>query len=218
MRPVDGSLVLLMSSESRRNGTRTIDLSRFKNDGTVYGAIWRRVSPHCSGLSFDGVDDYVEVADDESLHITDEITITAWVKPSLPASGYIGVMTQVCGGEPYYNRILIANNGQLLTQFEIGGSSDNFFSTNVVNDGQWSHIAYVYDGSNEMYYINGNYDSSDPASGNIDTGNNDLWIGRGYKDGYFFDGLIGEVRLYNRALSGAEISALYSTRKHLYGG
>ena len=49
------------------------------NNGTIYGAVWT-TGQIDGALSFDGVDDYVDVSDSASLDITAEITIGAWVK------------------------------------------------------------------------------------------------------------------------------------------
>ena len=162
-------------------------------------------------LYFDGADNWVDCGSDSSLDITNAITIEAWVKPAL-TSDYIGICEHVSGG-PSNNRILIASDGRLLSQFSIGGNSDNFFSISSVDDGQWNHIVYVYDGSNELYHINGNYDSSDPESGSIATGNYALEIGRGHETTYYFKGTIALVRIYERALSASEV--LYN-KEHPY--
>jgi len=60
-----------------RGPSKTIDLGGSENDGLVYGA--NRISgTEGYGLEFGGVDDYVEVSDDDSLDITDAITIEGW--------------------------------------------------------------------------------------------------------------------------------------------
>ena len=58
------------------------DESGSGNDGIVYGATLTedRFINSDSAYSFDGVDDYIDVGDDNSLKMTDAITISAWVK------------------------------------------------------------------------------------------------------------------------------------------
>jgi len=229
MRPVDGSLVLLMSGESRRNGTRAIDLSRFKNDGTVYGAIWRRVSPHCSGLSFDGVDDYVEVADNESLHIVKELTVAVWVK--FNSLGAKDVLCAKFQSGKYDWLWWVDNTYPDELRFYPGSDSYKGWTTNAnLQTGLWYHAVVVYDGNGSTnqeklrIYINGEAKDMDyygTLSASLPAYSIPVHIGDNPGNPYSpsqLNGLIGEVRIYNRALSGAEISALYSTRKHLYGG
>jgi len=82
-RPTDDSLVLWVRGQlSRRKGSVLADLSKKGNNGTIYGATYVNTPLGNSVLSFDGIDDYCDMGNDESLDITDEITVEAWVKGS----------------------------------------------------------------------------------------------------------------------------------------
>jgi len=72
---IDDSCVLCLLFEEGEGDTAH-DLSRFRNDGTIYGASWVG-TPYGRGLSFDGVDDHVVVPDSPELDITDELTLVA---------------------------------------------------------------------------------------------------------------------------------------------
>ncbi|KPK40434.1 MAG: hypothetical protein AMJ78_07220 [Omnitrophica WOR_2 bacterium SM23_29] len=61
------------------SGSIIYDQTTNDNDGTITGATWTEGIID-SALGFDGIDDYVEVADSPSLNPTDEITIELWVK------------------------------------------------------------------------------------------------------------------------------------------
>jgi hypothetical protein len=76
-----------------------------------------------------------------------------------------------------------------------------------VAPGAWTHIATTYDGTTQRLFINGVEVSSRPqtgaiavGTGNLRIGGNDVWAGE------YFQGLIDEVRVYNRALTAAEIA------------
>jgi hypothetical protein len=70
----------------------------------------------------------------------------------------------------------------------------------------WSHIATTYDGANQRFYVNGVLVGTTPGAGSITVSNGSIRIGGDASStGEFFHGLIDEVRLYNRALSAAEI-------------
>jgi hypothetical protein len=71
----------------------------------------------------------------------------------------------------------------------------------------WTHIAVTYDGATLRLYRNGAQIGSRAQTGNIAVGNQPLRIGGNNVSGEFFNGLIDEVRVYNRALSAAEIAA-----------
>jgi hypothetical protein len=63
-------------------GTIAHDSSRNENHGTLDGPIWRPSDGQIGGaLEFDGNNDCVEVPDDPSFDITNEITVTAWINP-----------------------------------------------------------------------------------------------------------------------------------------
>ncbi len=73
--------------------------------------------------------------------------------------------------------------------------------------GQWQHLAATYDGATARYYVDGVEVASRAFSGSV--GNSNTWrIGAyGFGPGNFFDGLVDEVRVYDRALAAAEIAA-----------
>jgi hypothetical protein len=75
----------------------------------------------------------------------------------------------------------------------------------------WTHIATTYDGANMRIYVNGVLVATRAQAGNLAVGNQALRIGGNNVSGEFFKGLIDEVRIYNRALSAAEITVDMTT-------
>ena len=73
--------------------------------------------------------------------------------------------------------------------------------------GVWSYVALTYDGSRLRLFVDGQQAASQPTAGPIATARNPLWLGGNHPFGEFFDGLIDEARVYDRALSDAEIRA-----------
>jgi len=67
----------------------------------------------------------------------------------------------------------------------------------------------TWDGSSINSYINGQLDRTASYSNTLDTGTNSLNIGRAANEGFYFDGLIDEASIYNRALSSAEVKAIF---------
>jgi hypothetical protein len=72
----------------------------------------------------------------------------------------------------------------------------------------WTHIAVTYDGAMQRIYVNGVEAGSRAQTGPIAVGNGALRIGgnNAFTD-EFFSGVIDEVRIFNRALTAAEIRA-----------
>jgi hypothetical protein len=73
--------------------------------------------------------------------------------------------------------------------------------------GVWSYVALTYDGSRLRLFVDGHQAASRPTTGPVATARNPLWFGGNHPFGEFFDGLIDEARVYDRALSDAEIRA-----------
>ena len=71
----------------------------------------------------------------------------------------------------------------------------------------WTHLAVTYDGASLKLYVNGAQVGSRPQSGSIPVTDGPLTLGGNRVWGEHFAGLIDEVRIYNRALSSAEIAA-----------
>src|SRR5206468_1976304 len=69
----------------------------------------------------------------------------------------------------------------------------------------WSHVAVTFDGATMRLYVNGAQVASQAAAGAIAASNGALRIGGNAVWGEYFRGLIDEVRIYNRPLSGGEI-------------
>ena len=73
--------------------------------------------------------------------------------------------------------------------------------------GVWSYVALTYDGSRLRLFVDGHQAASRPTTGPVTTARNPLWFGGNHPFGEFFEGLIDEARVYDRALSDAEIRA-----------
>ncbi|MHC4657131.1 MAG: GLUG motif-containing protein, partial [Planctomycetota bacterium] len=173
------------------------------NHGTIYGAT-SATGQVGGALSFDG-DDYVQIADDDSLDISDEITLSAWINPSNTSSIRMIVSKyKDYAGESYllelkYEKIYLVLGGIS----SLSGVQN--FSTRI-----WYHVAATYDGSRMRVYTNGELENEQAASGTIPITTQELNIGRQADNNYWpFEGLIDEVRIYDRALSAEEIEAIY---------
>ena len=91
------------------------------------------------------------------------------------------------------------------------GAVDYFASPTALAVNTWSHVAVTWDGSIMRLYINGVEAASKSRTGTLQSTTTPLRIGNNSPYGEFFVGLIDEVRIYNRALSSAEIQADMNT-------
>jgi hypothetical protein len=81
--------------------------------------------------------------------------------------------------------------------------------------GQWYNVLFTYDGTKQVFYLNGTFQGQFAATGALDTSNPRLGFGAKPSDtpGDFnsqIDGWIDEVSIYNTALTAGEVSALYA--------
>jgi len=160
-------------------------------------------------LEFDGEDDYVDCGDDESLDITDEITVMAWVKSYITNYDVWGRI--VAKGNSAYR--LHVYNPQDTWGFSITtASGHNDLNSGVKIDTNWHFIVGTYDGDEMRIYIDGELKATRSVGEKINLNNYSLTIGYDEEEGnHFFYGIIDEALIYNRSLTEEEeISDLYN--------
>lgn len=186
------------------------DSSGYGNDGTIYGATFVD-GKFGNALSFDGMNNYVSVADASSLKPT-QITIAAWINPnSFMQWGTVLTKSSYSSWDDGYGLAHYLGSNDI--NFFINNYNYNKTSTNI-SIGQWSYIVGTYDGSNIKLYVNGQLKSSFAYLGSISNSNQPLLLGMGTGgegNKFLWNGLIDEVRIYNRALSAKEISTNYDS-------
>jgi Concanavalin A-like lectin/glucanases superfamily len=186
-------------------GTTVSDKSSNSNDGTIYGAVWIE-----NELDFDGVDDYVSIPDDNSLDVTDEITILVWVKPySFTDNSYGGIIHKGYSGDPAQATAygLCVNYSTDQPRFFLS-TADGYGQSLIGNSSllidKWQHIAVTYKSGDARIYRNGFLDASTTSiTGAISTSTNSLTIGK--RSSFYFDGQMGEMAIYDKVLTEQEI-------------
>jgi len=196
------------------SGNRISDLSMNGNNGTLIGAnglpTW---VPGRSGqaLNFDGVDDYVDMGSNASLKPVSAITVSAWIKfNSLTAD--IRAISDWHGLASEDRWIFYENSATVIYWYvcNVNGVNTAYVAyTPTLNT--WLHLVGTYNGSAIEFHVNGASVGTTALSGNLNAGSSNytVRIGKQATTGGYFDGLIDEVRIYNRALSQAEIQWLY---------
>ncbi len=199
--------------------TEVYDRSNFGNHGTIIGAVWQTLPSGKSVLSFAGVEDYVEVQDSESLRITGDITIEAWVKPN-DLSTWSTIISKINNHE---FEVVSEPDGRIT--FYHGDGEFEFLSnislSNSLQVGKWTHFAIVRSMSDSKVYcfvngvdkVGGQSFSKTPtvSSASVTIG------GRLGTLHHHFNGTIDEVCIYGRALSAEEIRRLYELTRVFYG-
>ncbi|RLB76187.1 MAG: hypothetical protein DRH24_18300, partial [Deltaproteobacteria bacterium] len=201
------------------NSTGVYDNSTYNNFGTFqetnFGADNITTGKYGKGLKFDGTDDYIEVPDSSILHITDKITLEAWVYPFGWDTSYENAIVTKAGDGSYGVWNLHWKNTTHGFRFELNnGSVQSLYESSPSTTlNTWYHVVGVYDGNKMYLYVNGKLSNSMSVSGQIATNTEPLRIGKQFwwSTTYsFWNGTIDEVRIYNRALSPEEINASYN--------
>jgi hypothetical protein len=216
-------------------GTGTIahDSSGNNNDGTIYGATWTS-GKYGQALSFDGVDDYVEMAENTDLDPhTSNWTISAWVNVARLTGPY------VFGNDWEYGFVIVGKRqtefgDYSLTLLAHGGTSETSpakfafvldgpsqaagAESDLINVFGWHHVVGVRR-SGELYvYVDGveygpnNFfqDGSHITPTTDVNSNTPIHLGHHGAWNQYYNGIIDEVKIYNRALSAEEVWAEYT--------
>lgn len=187
----------------------TADTTPYDNHGTIYGAT-STTGPHeetDGAISFDGVDDWIEVTDNDSFDFgTNNFSLGAWINGT-DTTGFNNILYHHYS--PGYS--LLTNKTDGVPRFWLGNTVIN--GTINLIDGNWHHVFVVRNNADVTIYVDGNEDnSSSTFSGLNGTSSEPICIGRycGESINYPLNGSISDVRIYNRALTADEITQLYN--------
>jgi glucose/arabinose dehydrogenase/PKD repeat protein len=184
-------------------GTTAADASGNGNSGAlVNGPTWT-TGKTGGALLFDGSDDRVRVADSNPLDVTTAATFEAWAYPTAAPSGWRTILQKEV--EAYF---FCASGGE--SRPVTGGTFGSSCCPQAVAPAAlpvntWTHVAGTYDGLQLRLFINGTQVASVPRTGSYQVSTGALWIGGNAIYGEHFRGKLDDVRIYNRALTPAEI-------------
>jgi PKD repeat protein len=209
----DLSLVLLYGFDEGA-GTKVYDLScSTSNDGLIsyiYGApanavTWVAQDEGRTALKFIG-GGWVKTPDANTLDVSSGFTIDAWVKINQFKHLYSTIVKKDGAyGLRFAGSPTVKLHGWFISSSD--GSLVEIYShkTDWITD-RWYRLTFTYDGTTMKLYIDGALDGSQPYSGSAVNSNGEIRLGWGTSAEWLV-GLINELRIYSRALSGSEIGA-----------
>jgi len=177
---------------------------------TVTGALW---TPR--GGDFDGSDDKIVIPHHESLTFTTgDFSIKTWVNLDVLDS-WRGIC---CKGhwKVHGYGLLINSSNKVQLEINQDGTTQSAISANTITSGVWYHLVGTRKGTAAKVYINSEEAGNGVVADPLTTTVNEIIGNRPVGYGYPFDGLIGEVRIYNRALTPLEIQHNYLATKWRY--
>jgi hypothetical protein len=187
------------------------DYSTAHNDGTQATAGFRPTHTNAFGgaYEFDGVDDYIMTAYVPPAGSWAGITYSVWANADSFAVGTFGF---VMGGNLTDLLIRRSTVGGSIQFFD--GVSDFILSDAAFPTGAWVHIACTISATDDIMrmYVNGVLQADTTVSGAWQSFSTPIRLGWSLTAGatQYFDGLIDDTRIFNRALSAAEVLAIYN--------
>jgi hypothetical protein len=199
------------------------DASPEKNHGTNNGAEVVKDGAVGKAFEFDGEDDYVNVPLDDDIFADNAATLATWVKPDT-----------VDASQDYVSRIFAfssTSDSQSRGQIKLGINANGKLQVagidedgevrvsnadgQPLSEGVWTHLAGVFDGSSADIFVDGEpvaLSSQDEWNGLINNSETPLRIGARGDDTFHANATIDEVRVYDRALTDAEVTELYEMK------
>jgi glucose/arabinose dehydrogenase/chitodextrinase len=183
-------------------GASFADASGNGNGGTIGAATWTTLGKNGGALSFNGTTARATVPDSSSLDLTTAMTLEAWVHPT-STGGWRDVIYK--GPDDIYYLEASSDTGPPAT----GGTftASPLYGTTSLPLNAWSHLAATYDGAAIRIFVNGVQVASKAQTGSIATSTGALTIGGDAVYGQYFAGRIDDIRIYNTALTQAQIQA-----------
>ena len=189
------------------SGTSVKDASGSGNNGTTSNTTWTTSGRLGGALVFNGSSALVTVPSTTSLRLSTAMTLEAWVRPTAINAQWRDVIYK--GSDDYYLEATSTSSSRPAA----GGTfaPDNVYASSALAVNAWTHLAATYDGTTLRLYVNGTLASSISRAAQIAVSNGALQIGGDSGAGQYFAGTIDEVRIYNSAISEAQIRSDMNT-------
>jgi hypothetical protein len=189
--PLDGNAIDLQGGPSGTMSGVSATTDRF---GVANGA-----------LAFSTVSNNVSMASNPSLPSGSEPrTVSVWFQTSSTISGYQALLNWGISSSGQRFGLTVIASGPFFT----GQYADVKPTMTVdVRDGLWHHLAATYDGSEVRLWLDGAIIGVGTPS--LNTANRELLLGQKVGSSEFYDGNLDDLRVFNYALTDAELDAIY---------
>jgi len=200
------------------NNTGIYDNSTYDNFGTFQNGLNTssiKTGKYGKGLEFDGTNDYVDLGSGSSLDMgTGDFTFMVWEKSHVSSySKKAMILTNSPASENWKGYGFGVVNHAYLFVSQSSGNNVTVQGAADVTDNTWHHIAYVRHSGAYSIYVDRAFDadSGQLRARNITNAQNTTLAYDGHASNWcYFDGMLDEPQLYNRALSREEINASYN--------
>ncbi len=206
-------LVLYFNFEEG-SGDSAMDGSGNGNNGTLMNGVARTTSPMGGAVQLDGEDDFIDAGNSDMFKIAKSVTLEAWVN-----SDDAGPTQFACGvpyddgadwDNPWVGQQIGVRGSKMATWVSIAGE-DREYDSGAIESGEWTHIAFTFDGDTSISYVNGEEvaNNGDRDGETTYEGSPSFVVGVRSKEapGEYFKGAIDEVALWSSVRSPEQIQA-----------
>lgn len=200
---------------SRSSLKLAIDASGNKNHAASHGDPLSTLGVQQQAVALPGHDDFLEVADAPSLHITGAITIEAWLRVDDTNENGVLISKDFTYGGPSWCQMYFWGQSRNLQVAVNDDAGPTVVSQTPIEPRTWYHVAMTYDGiGRTRIYVNGRLDCENTTRyrGPIPVGDAPLRIGK-RADGHAFHGAIDDMRLFAEERTPAQILAHYEATR-----
>jgi uncharacterized repeat protein (TIGR02543 family) len=179
--------------------------------GSTLYAVWSGNTDYAASLNASGTSDYFSASGAQVIPPTGAFTAEAWINPS-SSNTNAQIMSQGTGSNRFYLKLNSSNN---LIALRDNGTPAEVATTYPLPNNSWSHVAVVFDGTNAIFFVNGQQiQSSSYSLGSVSTGTG-FYVGE-YAPvptdaGNAFKGQIDQVKVWGSALTQAQIARSMNT-------
>ncbi len=203
-------------------GTTAYDTKGNAN-GAMYGNL--SYSSNNGGLFYtDGDQDYIDFGKTPANFPTGDISVFLWVKASSLRNGWNIFLskwfqdTSGTGGYSDMHYAIYPSGGNYYQNLYTTNGS-NMFGAITLSINTWYHLGFTISNGNMQMYLNATLDGATrTGSGRTNYTQSNLWLGDARSGGGLeFNGYIGSLNIYNRALTADEVFQNFNVTKHRYG-
>ena len=155
-------------------------------------------------LEFDGTNDYISIPNSTDFNLGTSFTISGWFN----VTSYVSNMGYISFDSSTRGWFLFHQNTNLALY---DGTSVATLNSNLQPTNEWNSYIITYDGTDLIFYLNGQQNSTQSVSINLQTNGNDGQIGnQQFAAGRFYNGSISNLSIWNTALSSSQVTEIYN--------
>ena len=192
-------------------GSTIYSYDKNRHSCTVTGATWGVI-----GRTFNGTSGVIDCGNSSAFDVTTGVTVELWLYSDTDGASQGLVCKRGAGANWPFDIYKWSDNQVLIGARGSAGENLDFDTSVAINTTGWHHLVYTYNKQNQIVYLDVATTESQANTTTMATNTDPIEIGANSSLTRWYKNLIGEVRIYNRALSVGEITRNYQATKWRY--